>query len=264
MTEKKFSLTTFFNRKWRWATLVVIAGIYLLGWLGFWQLQRRQERLAENILLDIQLAQTLINLNEQDVPADSDNFEFLQVEVNGVYDFSQQVFLIQRSFQGRPGRHLLVPLKISGSDQAILVDRGWTPNQDDNNYTDFPRFAELGTATVRGYLKLSEALPDGSELPIPESRQEEWFRVGIPAIQAQVPYPLLPYYILALPDDGLPPGSGRLPYREPPNFDLSEGSHLGYALQWFSFMTMLCGGYIYFVWTDGGIRRRKKEDDEVS
>jgi surfeit locus 1 family protein len=249
--DKSFSVLTFFSKRWWWVTLVVIAGIFLLARLGFWQLDRLEERRGENVVLAAQLAKDAINLNEEtdsSLLAFSDNLQFRQVTVTGTYDHAEQVFLIQRSFRGMPGRHLITPLKIQGSDQVILVDRGWTPNNNDGNYPDYPRFAELGTATVTGYLKESEKLPNGLTSPIPESAQTDWFRVEIPAIQAQMPYELLPYYLLALPDDGLPVGSGNLPYREPPTFDLSEGSHLSYAIQWFIFMTMLGGGYIYFVW----------------
>jgi surfeit locus 1 family protein len=245
---KPFSMLTFFSRRWWWVTLVVIAGMILLGRLGLWQLDRLQERRGENAVLEAQLAEPPLNLNEGEMPALTDPIEFLQVEVTGTYAYPEQVFLIQRLFRGMPGRHLITPLKIQGTDQAILVDRGWTPNNNDGNYPDYPRFAELGTVTVRGYLRASDKLPNGLVSPIPESAQTEWFRVEIAGIQAQTPYPLLPYYLLALPDDGLPPGSGALPYREPPTFDLSEGSHLSYAIQWFIFMTMLGGGYIYFVW----------------
>jgi len=38
-----------------------------------------------------------------------------------------------------------------------------------------------------------------------------------------------------------------LPYRITPKLDLSEGSHLGYAVQWFSFAVLLGVGYPFYV-----------------
>ena len=44
-----------------------------------------------------------------------------------------------------------------------------------------------------------------------------------------------------------PDGNVALPYREEPRFDLSEGPHLSYAIQWFLFSLMLGAGYFYYV-----------------
>jgi len=38
-----------------------------------------------------------------------------------------------------------------------------------------------------------------------------------------------------------------MPYRSEPNLTLSEGPHLGYAVQWFSFALILLVGYPIYV-----------------
>ena len=43
-----------------------------------------------------------------------------------------------------------------------------------------------------------------------------------------------------------------LPYRTLPQLNLTEGSHMSYAIQWFSFAALLGGGYPFF------IRRQEK------
>jgi surfeit locus 1 family protein len=43
---------------------------------------------------------------------------------------SQEVALRNQVWNDQIGVHLLTPLKISGSDLAVLVDRGWVPVQD--------------------------------------------------------------------------------------------------------------------------------------
>lgn len=55
-----------------------------------------------------------------------------------------------------------------------------------------------------------------------------------------MPYPLLAMYLEALPEAGAPPG--RFP-RPAPEIELSEGSHLVYAIQWFSFAFIALAGY---------------------
>ncbi len=38
-----------------------------------------------------------------------------------------------------------------------------------------------------------------------------------------------------------------MPYREVKLPDITEGPHMGYALQWFAFAAILGGGYPFFV-----------------
>ena len=72
--------------------------------------------------------------------------------------------------------------------------------------------------------------------------QKEWYRVDVAAIEQQMPYELLPFYILQAPE-----GNGELPFRSEPQIDLSESSHLGYAFQWFIFSLGLGIGYVLYV-----------------
>ncbi|RMF33816.1 MAG: SURF1 family protein [Chloroflexi bacterium] len=147
---------------------------------------------------------------------------------------------------GAPGIHLIAPLRIEGSDRAVLVDRGWVPEAEAAPER-WSQFDEPGTVVVTGFLRLSQPPPRGragGKAAASPSFQTGWYRVDIPALQAQTPYELLPVYILQAPadDDGT-----HLPYRSEPSFDLSDGPHLGYAIQWFLFALILGGGYLRYV-----------------
>ena len=61
-------------------------------------------------------------------------------------------------------------------------------------------------------------------------------------LRAQMPYELLPFYILQAPT-----GNEAPPFRQKPEIDLSEGPHLSYAIQWFLFTLILGGGYLFLV-----------------
>jgi len=65
----------------------------------------------------------------------------------------------------------------------------------------------------------------------------------LPRIAEQVTRPLLPVYIQQTPN----PAWTNLPYRSEPKLDLTEGSHFGYALQWFGFACLLALGYPLYV-----------------
>ena len=107
-------------------------------------------------------------------------------------------------------------------------------------------FDEPGHVTVTGFIQPSQTLPASADAAqrIPPEPQPEWYRVDIEAIQAQVPYELLPVYVLHSPQDE---GDAVLPYRVEPEFDLSEGSHLSYAIQWYIFALILGIIYIRYV-----------------
>lgn len=232
---------TFISRRWLLTTLLVIAGIFVLIRLGLWQLDRLAERRAENTQLIQQLEADPLMLNEA---GDSDltaELEDRRVIVRGTYDFSQQILLKLQMYNNQPGGHLVAPLLIEGSDQAVLIDRGWLPDHE-LDPANWSTYDEAGVVTISGYLKPTEVLSGNRESP-PAGTQLEWFRINIDHIQLQMPYDLLPIYVLQAPTgDNIDP-----PLRAEPEIDLSEGPHLSYALQWFAFTIMLGGGYIYFV-----------------
>jgi surfeit locus 1 family protein len=75
-----------------------------------------------------------------------------------------------------------------------------------------------------------------------DNRLDAWFRVDIERIQQQIGYPLLPIFI----DQSPNPEATSPPLRED-DIDLSDGPHLGYALQWFSFAVILIVLYAIFI-----------------
>ena len=105
-----------------------------------------------------------------------------------------------------------------------------------------------GEVEVSGILQQSQKRP-GSIAPADpplgpdRPRLDAWHRVDIPRIQEQVPYPLLPLY---LEEDQAPGEPVRRFPRAEPELALSEGGHLGYAVQWFAFAGILLGGYVLF------------------
>lgn len=242
-------LKAIFSRGWRWTTLLVIIGMIFLARLGFWQLDRLEQRRAYNEATMRHLAAEPLTLTAgAELPADLRSLRNRRAIAGGKFDYSQQLLLVQQRSVGQLGGHLLAPLVLEGGQTAVLVDRGWVPLE----MSDPATWAELDgreTAVVEGYLQLTQTLPNGRSV-VPESPQLEWFRIDIAAIQAQMPYELLPVYLLQAPAEGERVDQlvvAPLPRREAPDLNLTEGSHLSYALQWFSFSLLLGGGYLGFV-----------------
>src|SRR5437867_614670 len=115
-----------------------------------------------------------------------------------------------------------VALRLAGG-AAVLVDRGWAPSPD-AFHVDQPAYREGDSAVVRGLGMLA-----------PRARGD----VDPAALRDSVPYRLVPFIIQQLPPATapyrpLPPGLIRWPTPE-----LSDGPHLSYAIQWFSFAVII-------------------------
>jgi len=228
------------SRRWLLTTLVVLAGMAVLVRLGLWQLDRLEQRQARNALIVAQLSAAPLDLNAGSLPADLSGVTNRRAVARGEFDFAQQVALTLQTWEGQPGVHLVAPLRLEGREEAVLVDRGWIPYED-SAPEEWSRFDETGTQTVGGFLQPSQPPPRGSaRAAAEEGSQREWYRVDVQAIQAQVPYPLLPVYLLQTPGEN--PRTSP-PYRPEPQPDLSEGRHLGYAIQFFLFALILGAGY---------------------
>src|SRR5439155_25549812 len=118
-------LKTLFTGRQLRMTLLVLVGVAILCRLGIWQLDRLAQRRAQNARIDTRMAAPAMPLTSAAV--DPDALDYRRVELRGVYDPTQEIVLRNRSLDGVPGVHLITPLRLSGSDKAVLVDRGWVP-----------------------------------------------------------------------------------------------------------------------------------------
>jgi surfeit locus 1 family protein len=246
-------LKQFFSRKWWWTTLLVIAAIGVMVRLGIWQIERHQQRAEFNARVTAQLNSAPIVLTPDLLATDLTKMEYRQVSVIGVYDHSQQIALRNQVWQeNNLGVNLLTPLVISGTRQAVLVNRGWIP-QNKSAPENWKEFDEPGIVTVIGNLRISQVKPDFGGVPDPEGALKLWNLVNLTRIAQQMTMPILPVYIQQLVEParlvvGSPIGAQtQMPFRVKPELDLSEGSHLGYAGQWFLFALVLAIGYPYFI-----------------
>jgi surfeit locus 1 family protein len=173
--------------------------------------------------------------------------EYRAAIVVGKYDFSQQVVLRNQVWTNQPGVHLLTPQVISGTNRAVLVDRGWIL-QEDATPDKRGKYNEPGAVTVRGVLRRPQAKPDFGGVPDPplapgQTRLDAWNIVNVERISRQVNVPMLAAYIQQSP--GMTQNTP--PYTSEPQIDLTEGSHFSYALQWFTFAAILAIGYPVYV-----------------
>jgi surfeit locus 1 family protein len=236
-----------FSRRWLLATLLVIVGVAVLARLGKWQLDRLAQRRTFNARVQAQIDAPALNINTAAAQDDLTTLEYRKVTVVGEYDFSQQVALRNQVEGDQWGVHLITPLRIQGTNTAVLVDRGWIPAQDFES-GDWSKFNEPGVVTVKGVIRYSQSKAEIGPRSDPtlapgQTSLNAWNFVNIERIGQQVTTPILPVYIQESPD---PAWTGQ-PVRTQPQLDLSEGPHLSYAIQWFAFALLLAGGYPFFI-----------------
>lgn len=229
-------------RRWAFFVLAVLVGLACIR-LGFWQLDRLAGRRAVNAAIRAELDRPEIALPADLGPAV--DLEYRTATARGTYDPSHEVILSNRAQDGIAGVHIVTPLLLEDSGPAVLVDRGWMA---DSDYRRLPpeSWAETGPIAVSGILLpsqpepaidfLADRLPSDGEPPL-----REWRALSIEGIRRQVPYSLLDVYLAqqsAAPRPGSPQPSVEL--------DLSEGPHLGYAIQWFAFaLIAIVGGVVW-------------------
>jgi surfeit locus 1 family protein len=251
-------IKTLFGRKWWWLTLLVLALMAVLARLGLWQLDRLEERRAQNVALAAALDAQPITLPETAISGDLQAWKDRLVLAEGEYDLDNQLALIVQNWQGMAGLHLITPLVLAGGETAVLVDRGWIPDEEQSPEF-WSQYDERGPVSVAGYIALSQIISRGTAVSAPSGPRQEWYRVDIAAIQPQMPYELLPVYVVQSPPAA---GNTELPYNEPRNVEISEGNHMSYALQWFIFSLGLGIAYVIYVnkWLSDQATDKKRDE----
>lgn len=232
------------------AAIFILAMCALCVRLGFWQLDRLEQRRARNAAIRAATAQPPLRLDS--VPAaalgaDRRSLEWRRAEASGRFHHPGDMVLRGRSREGRPGVHLISPLMLADG-RVVMVNRGWVPSPDGST-ADVRPLRVGGPVRVTGALLPITSRADGG-LPIPGrgGTDSTWRRVDLAAARGRAPGPLIPLVLQQLPDEG---GADSPPLPEPLPA-LSEGSHLSYAVQWFSFATIGVIGLAILL-----LRRRK-------
>jgi len=241
-----------FSRKWWLATLFVLLGTAVCIRLGIWQLDRLDQRRAFNSQVETMRVMAPLDLNSENF-ASIDEMEWRPVTVSGEYDFENQIAIRNQYNDSQYGYHLLTPLlfntstSLSTGGTAIIVDRGWIPADGNDTPDDWHKYDETGTVTLRGQIRLGQGKPAfggvADALPSDGRPLRVWNNADIEEIKHQLPYPLLDVYIQ--PDVGANDNVPPIPYQ--PEVELTDGPHFGYALQWFTFATILFVGYPFYL-----------------
>lgn len=198
----------------------------LLIGLGFWQLQRAEQKATLQELL----------IQQQDLPplqwpagespaADETGNLYRRVIMQGQFNNQQTWLLENKILHGRVGYEALVPFYLKDG-RAVLVNRGWLAG---TGYRDqLPEVPKAVAESASGRL----VKPSNNALLQQQLTAERWpqtaLQVDLEQMQAILGVPLLPWVLQIEPQH---PAALDAQWS---NINMPASKHLGYAWQWFS------------------------------
>lgn len=263
-------------------TIAAFATFAATASLGRWQLSRAAQKEALQTEID---AQKLLP------PIDADEFLAMDkataalhrpLTLRGLWLAPQTVYLDNRQMNGLPGFYVVTPLAIEGSQQTVMVQRGWVQR----NFSDRTRLEPVetpaGLVEVTGLIVPPPAhlLSLGKDAPAPGAAASASFPASAPAAAEATPATAAPGTASGLATPAGPGAVGSSPIRQ--NLDLeafrsetrlplrtdltlqqigaaSEGlqrdwpapalgveKHYGYAFQWFGLSALVVLLYVWF------------------
>jgi surfeit locus 1 family protein len=239
------------RRRWRpslFSVVLTAVGMALFARLGFWQLDRaeqKQELLAEYEVG--QRTQLVITSENADKLA-----RYQRVSIAGRYDPGHQILLDNMpSHAGQPGFRVLTPMQSPAG--WLLVDRGWLPLG--ATRAELPNVAV--SAADRNITGTLDSLPRaGITLKgVPIAADAPWPRVlSFPTqadLEQHLGHKLLPGVLLL--DPSQPDGYERI---WEAHLGFKPERHIGYAVQWFA---LAAAAAVIFVLM--GFRTKKATDE---
>lgn len=225
----------------KYVSMFVIVAAIVLVRLGFWQLDRHQQRMARNAIIDARINAPAVPLAQVLTRATNEQ-EYRHVTVVCAFQTNQQLLWRNRSYQGTTGYQVFTVCQ-PDSGAAILVNRGWIPYQDGlGDWTSRYAPPSTGLQTITGVWRLSQAPSATADEVAPVNGwRDRWFAITVPAIAAQMQRELVPGFIELQPD--VTTDTTTYPIRTTIG-NLGAGSHFGYAIQWFSFAVIVVVGAV--------------------
>ncbi len=211
-----------------WPSVVTLLLLVLLLGLGFWQLDRAEQkrRLVTQFQGGVSADPIQVDAKLQAAP----DLEYQPATVRGRLDPVHQFLLDNRIHQGVVGYEVLTPLLLPEDDVVLLVNRGWVPRGMHREQLPDVSLKEEWVQ-LRGQLKSPPqkvfTLGEGEDRHLGWPKVLQQIRLELQA--EQLGKSLLPMLLLLDPDQD----QGYVRQWEPV-LGFGPERNVGYALQWFS------------------------------
>lgn len=232
--------------RFRWIPFVAAVIVAAIGIsLAQWQTRRAVEKETIETRMTERESAAPIELDGRLlVPAD---VEYRHIRVRGHFLRDWPIYLDNRPYKGQAGFHVLMPLRIAGSETYLLVMRGWAP-RDVSDRTRLPVFeTPEGLVDIEGIARSNpgQVLQLGELAPLRPGAIVQ--NADIAAFEQAGKWRMQPFVLQQTSDtkdglvrDWLRPSTG-------------VEKHRGYAFQWYA---LAATALIFFVVT--GFRRGSK------
>jgi cytochrome oxidase assembly protein ShyY1 len=242
-------LRSFLTPRWILIHLLVVVLVVVMVNLSFWQFRRLDERQAFNdqvranaTAAPVSLDELLADLPDKE-PKSLDEIEWRNVIVTGTFRPADEVIVLNRSQNGAAGVDPLTPLdtEVDGTPHVLMVDRGFVPLS-----VEVPT-PPAGEIELLGRVRLSQERRLGGLTDPAEGALDEVQRIDVerlaPQMAATPDQVVLPFYVDLLESPDI---TAEIP-TPVANPDLSEGSHLSYAIQWLIFGACAALAWVFLV-----------------
>ena len=224
-------IPTAWRRALVWA--VALAAMALTASLGRWQLSRAAEKEAlQAAIAERQRLPALDGASLAQALSDDQARELLHrgITLRGQWLADRTVFLDNRPMARQTGFYVLTPLRLTGSDRVVLVQRGWAPRHQVDRSLLPPVQTPTGAVQVSG--RIAAHPPRVYHLGQEQGgaiRQN----LDLDAWRAETGLPLAPVLVVqtGAASDGL--------QRDWPEAASGVEKHYGYAFQWFGLCTLI-------------------------
>jgi surfeit locus 1 family protein len=207
-------------------TLAALGALAATLYLATWQQGRATEKRALQAAYDQRSAMPALAFSGSSVDAelDAQSVRFRHATVSGEWLASGQIFVDNKFEQNAVGYHVLTPLRITGTQRYVLVNRGWVSRG--ASYPLPPKVAvESGEVNVSGTI----AVPTSKFLELGRDTVSGnvWQNVTVERYRAATKLEVLPVVLLAS-----TAGAGLRAVTEQP--DAGVAKHVEYMLTWYS------------------------------
>lgn len=241
-----------FRPKWIIVHVGVVALIVLMMNLGFWQLRRLDEKRTFNAMVTSRSEMPVQDISRVTGPTAASvppgGVEWRRVSVEGTYDFSKAVRVVNRSQNGVAGYDEVVPLRTARFGW-IIVNRGFIPLA-----AVVSEALPPDPVTVVGYLRESQTRGVLGSVDSTDPANRDFQRFDIPLMSRQLNGDTFPMWLQMFKESPTTIVSWPAPAAFP---ELTEGPHRSYAVQWFFFSSVALAAWVVVV-------RRKWREDPVS
>lgn len=228
-----------FKPTWLGGLLTLVCMVVFIK-LGMWQYNKAQ------VKIEAQLAYQSVEQNQSSAfplhltdvnDVNNEQWKYKRVRVVGVYEPKYQILLDNQVVDSRAGFHVITPLKIDGSDEYVLVNRGWVAGNSTHQHTPTVE-TPSGQVQVEGVIWL----PSKRFFTLDKAQgqapfESVWQYLNIQEYQNKVPLKVSALMIKL--DKGIDNAGGFIRDWEVPQSRIV--THLGYAYQWFGFaVAALC------------------------